>query len=91
MHTNVEEEIINPEDFKGTIVRLSFLGSTAKEPIVSQVIRRFNININILSGNIDKLQTSSVGHLIVELTGDSEEIDKSLKYFKNQDVNVEVI
>ncbi|HCX04140.1 MAG TPA: methionine ABC transporter ATP-binding protein, partial [Clostridiales bacterium] len=49
------------------------------------------ININILSGNIDKLQTSSVGHLIVELTGDSEEIDKSLKYFKNQDVNVEVI
>jgi D-methionine transport system ATP-binding protein len=91
MHTNVEEEIINPDDFKGTIVRLSFLGSTAKEPIVSQVIRRFNININILSGNIDKLQTSSVGHLIVELTGDSEEIDKSLKYFKNQDVNVEVI
>ncbi|MDW7667423.1 MAG: methionine ABC transporter ATP-binding protein [Bacillota bacterium] len=91
MHTSVEEEIINPEDFKGKIVRLSFVGNTARDPIVSQVIRRFNININILSGNINKLQTSSVGHLIVEFTGDEEEISKALDYFKNQDVTVEVI
>ncbi len=91
MHTSVEEEIINPEDFKGKIARLSFVGNTARDPIVSQVIRRFNININILSGNINKLQTSSVGHLIVEFTGDEEEVNKALAYLKNQDVTVEVI
>jgi len=91
MHTSVEEEIINPDDFKGKIVRLSFLGKTTRKAIVSQVIKVFNIDINILSGNINKLQSRSVGHLILELTGDELEVEKALNYFKNQDVTVEVI
>src|SRR6056297_103252 len=91
MHTSVEEEIINPDDFKGKIVRLSFLGKTTRKAIVSHVIKVFNIDINILSGNINKLQSRSVGHLILELTGDELEVEKALNYFKNQDVTVEVI
>jgi len=91
MQTDVEEEVINPDDFKGKIVRLSFLGETAKEPFISQIVRRFYINVNILSGNINKLQSSNVGHLIVEFTGDDKEVEKALNYLKNNDVNVEVI
>src|SRR6056297_3379780 len=91
MQTSVEEEVINPDDFKGKIVRLSFLGETAKEPFISQIVRRFYINVNILSGNINKLQSSNVGHLIVEFTGDDKEVEKALNYLKNNDVNVEVI
>ena len=91
MQTSVEEEVINPDDFKGKIVRLSFLGETAKEPFISQIVRRFYINVNILSGNINKLQSSNVGHLIVEFTGDDEEIEKALNYLQNNDVHVEVI
>jgi len=91
MQTDVEEEVINPDDFKGKIVRLSFLGETSKEPFISQIVRRFYINVNILSGNINKLQSSNVGHLIVEFTGDDEEVEKALKYLQNNDVHVEVI
>lgn len=88
---NIEEEIINPNDFKGKLIRLSFLGDSAKRPIVSKVIRNFNIDVNILSGNINKLQSSSVGHLILELIGEDEEVNLALLFLKNEDVHVEVI
>ena len=88
---NIEEEIINPNDFKGTLIRLSFLGDSAKKPIVSKVIRNFDIDVNILSGNINKLQSTSVGHLMLELIGEDTEIIKALSFLKNEEVYVEVI
>lgn len=88
---NIEEEIINPSEFKGKIIRLSFLGDSAKEPIVSKAIKNFDININILSGNINKLQESSVGHLILELIGNDIEINKTISFLQNENVRVEVI
>jgi D-methionine transport system ATP-binding protein len=91
MQTNVEEEIINPDEFKGTIIRLSFLEKSAKQPIVAKMIRNFDIDVNILSGNINKLHMSSVGHLILELTGESSEISKAISFLKNENVHVEVI
>ena len=90
--SSVEEEIINPNDFKGKLIRLSFLGDSAKKPIVSWIIKNFNIDINILSGNINKLQLSNVGHLILELIGDEDEINRALHYLEdNENVHVEVI
>lgn len=88
---NIEEEIINPNDFKGKIIRLSFLGDSAKRPIVSKVIRNFDIDVNILSGNINKLQSTNVGHLILELIGEDEEVNKAFSFLENEDVHVEVI
>lgn len=88
---NIEEEIINPKDFKGKIIRLCFLGDSAKQPIVSKVIRNFDIDINILSGNINKLQQANVGHLILELIGEETEIFRAISFLKNEAVHVEVI
>ncbi|MGJ0845057.1 methionine ABC transporter ATP-binding protein [Tissierella praeacuta] len=88
---NIEEEIINPSDFRGKIIRLSFLGDSAKKPIVSKVIRKFNIDVNILSGNINELQSTSVGHLILELIGEEEEVNQALLFLRNENVYVEVI
>ncbi|NMB27516.1 MAG: methionine ABC transporter ATP-binding protein [Tissierellia bacterium] len=88
---NIEQEFIKPEEFKGTLIRLSFLGSSAKKPIVSEMIKKFDININILSGNINELMSTSVGYLILELLGDEIEVKDAINYLKNQNVNVEVI
>lgn len=91
MQTNIEEEIINPNDFKGTIIRLSFLEQSAKQPIVAKMIRNFDIDVNILSGNINKLQMSSVGHLILELTGESSKVNNAISFLKDENVHVEVL
>ena len=91
LQDNVEDEIINPKDFKGKIIRLSYLGDSAKMPILSKVIREFSIDVNILSGNINKLQANNVGHLMLEFIGDDKEIKRAISYLKDENVHVEVI
>lgn len=89
--TDIEEEIINPNNFKGKIIRLSYLGENSNRPIVSKLIRNFKVDVNILSGNINKLHETKVGHLILELIGDNEEINKALAFLEDENVHVEVI
>lgn len=91
VNTSIEEEIINPRDFSGKIIRLTFLGDSSKKPIVSKVIKNFDIDVNILSGSIDTLQSTSVGYLMLELIGKYLEIERALEFLENEDVNVEVI
>ena len=43
------------------------------------MVKKFDIDVNILSGNINELMSTSVGHLILELTGEEDEINKSYK------------
>ncbi|NLJ79381.1 MAG: ATP-binding cassette domain-containing protein [Tissierellia bacterium] len=88
---DMEEEIIQSKDSKGTLIRLSYLGDSATKPIVSEMIKNFNIHANILSGNINELMSTSVGYLILELLGEDQEIEYAIDYLKDENVDVEVI
>ncbi|NLX61028.1 MAG: methionine ABC transporter ATP-binding protein [Tissierellia bacterium] len=89
--SDITEEIIEPVDFSGTVVRLSYSGENAKKPIVSKMVKQFDIEVNILSGDINRLIKTNVGHLILELEGKDEEINKAIKYLKDNNVHVEVM
>lgn len=91
LQSNIEEEIIDLEDFHGKIIRLSYLGESAKKPILSDAVKKFDVHVNILSGNINKLQSNNVGHLILELDGQNKEVLKTIDYLKSHNVHVEVI
>ena len=87
---------IPPEFFKEIsphrkLLRLSFKGKAASEPIISELVRKFNVNANILLGWIDRLQTLTVGTLIIELTGPPEGIKEALAFLTVQSVHYEII
>lgn len=73
------------------IVKLKFLGGIAEEPIISQTIRKFDIDLNIIGGSIDNLSTMQVGHLYIELVGDMEKQKQAIDWFEESGVFVEVI
>lgn len=73
------------------ILRLSFIGHSAEEPIIASMIRRFNVDASILYGNIDHIQQTPFGTLIVELSGDQAGIQNSLKYLQAKELGIEVI
>ncbi len=73
------------------LVRLSFTGGVTDEPVVSGIVRRFNINVSILFGGVDYIQTQSFGRLIVVFEGDSEDVQKALTYVDELPVVSEVI
>ncbi len=73
------------------LLRLRFKGKAAGEPIISELVRKFNVDANILLGWIDRLQTLTIGTLIIELTGSAEGIQASLNYLTEKSVHYEVI
>lgn len=52
-----------------------------KKPIISQAIKKFNIDLNIIGGSIDNLSTMQVGHLYIELVGDMEKQKQAIQWF----------
>lgn len=91
IHRSDEGEIIFPKTPGSTVIRLSYLGDSAKRPIISDLIRKFDIDINILSGDIDELQSTSVGNLLIQVLGINREIEKAFEWLKEQNIDLEVI
>jgi D-methionine transport system ATP-binding protein len=87
---------IPAEFFKGRsssrkLLRLRFKGQVTGEPIISEIVRKFDVNANILLGWIDYLQGISLGTLVIELTGPSAGIEKTLSYLADKHVHYEEI
>lgn len=87
---------IPPIFFKETspnrkLLRLSFKGKPAGEPNISRIIKKFNVEANILLGWIDNLQNMIIGTLVIELTGTPEAIQGSLNYLTEKLVHYEVL
>ena len=73
------------------MLRLSFIGISANEPIIAGLIRRFNVDVNILFGNIDHLKNTPFGTLTVELSGEDGAIQAALNYLTAKELGIEVI
>ncbi len=76
----------------GTLfLRLQFLGNSAKEPIITQLIRHFDISVNILLGWVDALAETNMGTLTVEISGSEENKNKALVFLKEQAIEWEIL
>lgn len=70
------------------IFRVVFIGETAKQPVISQIVRRFGLDVNILCGNIEHLQDQPFGNLIVEMIGEDESINGAVEYLQSLGIEV---
>lgn len=75
----------------GRVFRLTFPGDTVRKPILSNLIRRYPIDVNFLAGNINVVRTGEVGYLTIELSGESDAVQASLHYLAEHQVNVEEV
>ena len=89
---STEEKGVEIMKTKGKmIIKLKFLGTIAEDPIISQAVRNFNIDLSILGGSIDHLSTMKVGHLFIELSGEMGQQKEAIEWFNESGVIVEVI
>ena len=75
----------------GQVVQLSFVGEGAEQPLITNLIRNFDITVNILQGKISQTQNGSYGTLLIHIDGDESEIAKAIEYIHSHQVGVEVI
>ena len=88
---NEEVEVKFSQKNGKKIIKLSYIGVVIDKPIISQLVRKFDIDVNILAGSIDKLVTSHVGHLILELSGNMEKQLKSIEWLTQNKLGIEVL
>ncbi len=88
-HMHITKEKEHPEDL--TAIRLSFRGDVADEPIVANLIRKYNLDVSILYGNIDYIHGVPFGKLIVTIAGAEEDIRAGLSHLDNLPIESEVI
>ena len=82
------------KDYKAgdkALVSLSFIGDSAGEPIVSVLLKEYDTNVNILTANIENLQDTPFGTLLIEVEGDEAHLKKALDYLHERKVKDEVI
>lgn len=84
-------EGINDEDGKSRVLKLKFVGENSRQAILAEACSNFNVQPNILFANVTELQGSILGHLIVELKGEKENIQKSYEFIKNRNVGIEEV
>ncbi|WP_308779861.1 methionine ABC transporter ATP-binding protein [uncultured Clostridium sp.] len=73
------------------ILKLKYLENSTSEPIISIVSREFNVDTSIIFGNIEIIQDSPFGGLIIIIRGEEVQINKVIAYLKENKVEVEVI
>ncbi|PLR92600.1 methionine ABC transporter ATP-binding protein [Bacillus sp. T33-2] len=76
---------------QGKVVQLTFVGEAAEQPLISNLIRNFDITVNILQGKISQTQNGSYGTLFIHLDGSKEEISRAVDFLHSQQLGVEVI
>lgn len=78
------------EDYSGFLLRLGFTKESSTKPVISELIRQKNIDVNIISGNIDKIKEGKVGHLIIEVF-EKDRIDEIKTFLEERKILVEEV
>ncbi|SHJ27716.1 methionine ABC transporter ATP-binding protein [Lutispora thermophila] len=71
------------------IVRITFLDHKAKEPLIYKIIKKFDVEANILSGQMNRIQGRIYGNLVVGLRGNVEKVDDAINFLKGEGLIVE--
>ena len=84
--------IVRDDDLEARLrVNITFTGEAALKPVISTIARRFDVEANILLGNVDFIQGVPLGELVVDLAGSKPSIEKALDYIKEIGLTYEVL
>jgi D-methionine transport system ATP-binding protein len=73
------------------VLRIVFTGAAANHPIISEIVSRFGVMLNIMQGNVDYIQDAPYGNVVVEAIGNGANIQAAIEYIRSVNLRVEVI
>lgn len=74
-------------------MKILFIGDSAQQPVLSDVVVRYGVSVNILHGKIEYIGHRALGILVVLLTHptDSEQLAAAIHYVQTRTARVEVL
>lgn len=86
-----DDNIIDKLEDKNNVYKVIFTGPNASKPLISQMIKKFNIDVNILSGSIDEVQDTEIGHLVIKFLGNNAVINDCIKWLETKGVTTQFL
>lgn len=68
---------------------LRFMNDRVDTPVISEIIRNFNVVFNISGAGIQKVGDTRMGTMVVEITGDEADVQKAIAGLREKGVVVE--
>ena len=75
----------------GQLLRLSYSGERAYQPILSRLIREHGLDLSILHGQIDEIQDQTFGSLAVYASGEGARLQTAIAQLRSEGVVVEEV
>jgi D-methionine transport system ATP-binding protein len=85
------DELLLEHISDGHVLKLTFVRETANRAIISEVAKHYEVDINIIQGNIKQTQEGAYGSLYVQMTGDLSAVEQAIQFIRSTSVEVEVI
>ncbi|MEK3799079.1 methionine ABC transporter ATP-binding protein [Peribacillus sp. FSL H8-0477] len=80
--------LVKEHNPNGKLFKINFVGASSGQPLLSKIAKKFDVDINVLFGNITELQGVPFGHLIVELRGQENEIKRAYLHIQQENVSI---
>lgn len=84
MHTKANQA-------KSRIVRFTFVGDDSSQPLITTLVQKFAVTINIIQANIETIDDATIGFTVCELSGQPSAIDQALAYVEPSSITAEVL
>ena len=87
-----EEEIKSREENNGKLrLSLKYNEEQVNESYIKKIIRKYDVEVNILSGFIDKVGDIIVGNLLIEISANEEKAKDIIEWLKENKIDSEVV
>lgn len=87
-----EEEKKHREENNGKLrLRLKYNEDQVNESYITKIIRKYDVEVNILSGFIDKVGDVIVGNLLIEISASEEKSKDIIEWLKENKIDSEVL
>ncbi len=78
------------QEEKGKLIKVIYNGEKAENPVLSEAIRTFGVNINVLHGKIEYIDDKPLGVLILSIDEACTYIDAIIDFLREKTASVEV-
>lgn len=94
LHLSIPDKLKNKlksesADSHACLVRFIFFDESSEFPLMSTLVKKFDVMINIIQANIETIQSVSMGFTVCEISG--ERFSEALDYAKETKVAMEIL
>ena len=86
-----KQEIVEHLSENSILVQLKYAGASTDEPLLNELYKHYQVTANILYGNIEILDGTPVGELVVVLSGEKEALASAQDAIRQAGVQLKVL